>query len=98
MECEKSKLRKLKKKKRWWKNEESRKLNRKFQLDTGGVTLEKTSKVKRSVRDQATTRKSCKKVNTKKERYIQLRKRLISGSSFGNRKEVETLRHHGWEY
>ena len=59
MECEKSKLRKLKKKKikRWRKNEESRKLNRKFQLDTEGVTLEKISKVKRSVRDQATTRK-----------------------------------------
>ena len=55
---QRSKLRKLKKKKRWRKNEESRKLNRKFQLDTGGVTLEKISKVKRSVRDRATTRKS----------------------------------------
>ena len=37
-------------------------------------------------------------MNTNKERSIRLRKRGISGSSFVDRKEVETLRHHGWEY
>ena len=46
-ESQKSKLRKRKKEpKLWRKNEESRKLNRKFQLDPGGTTRKCFKKVK----------------------------------------------------
>ena len=55
-----------KKFKRWRKNEESRKLNRKFQLDTGGVTLEK------NIESQAECeRPSCDQEKLKKGEYEQ---------------------------
>lgn len=99
-ESQKLKLRKLKKGLNIggkMRNQGSKTISSCCILEVCILTLEKLSKVNPSVRDQGTTRKSLKKVKKNKECSRRLRKQVSSRSCYGNRKEVETLRHHGWE-
>ena len=78
-ESQKSKLRKLKKGLNVggkMRNQESKAISSCCILEVCILTLEKLSKVKRSVRDQGTTKKSIKKVKKNKECSRRLRKQL----------------------